>query len=404
MNVFNASSHRRRIDWGLRKYAGEQDVDWSDGSHCALGLEPTIEAYVAHIVEIFREVKRVLRRDGVLFLNMGDSYASGHGERYQGCDPSRHNYWKGLPKVGYGDLKPKDLCMMPARVALALQADGWWLRSDIIWAKKNYMPESCTDRCTKSYDHIFLLTKKAHYYFDSEAIKEKYMAPLNRWGGPEIRKSSHKYIEMGGHDGQQHYGATSMYREGRPVRPQESGKNRRDVWWIPDIWEMTTRGYKEAHFATFPPELPRRCILAGSSHKACPKCAAPWKRITKTEIGEDLSWCQFTGKTKKCTQGEGSRLNKGDKADYYRNAPRLRTLGWEPTCKCEGNDGSGKCLVLDPFAGSGTTLAVAAQLGRDYCGIEIAREYEAMINKRLAKPLQGLTARDVGAGQRSLLK
>jgi DNA modification methylase len=407
MNVFNASSHRRRIDWGLRKYAGEQKVDWSDGSHCALGLEPTIEAYVAHIVEIFREVKRVLRKDGICFINLGDTYVAHDANTWE---PKAKSVWisesrKSAASAGIAvkkskiGLPAKNLCMIPARVALALQADGWWVRSDIIWAKKNYMPESCTDRCTKSYDHIFLLTKKAHYYFDSEAIKEKYMAPLNRWGGPEIRKSSHKYIEMGGHDGQQHYGATSMYREGRPVRPQESGKNRRDVWWIPDIWEMTTRGYKEAHFATFPPELPRRCILAGSSPRACPKCKAPWKRIIESSIMGTPR--KERGKHYRQTDEDGTQsyLSKTD----IHGTRISQTLGWEPTCKCGAGD-SGKCLVLDPFCGSGTTLAVAAQLGRDYCGIEIAREYESMINKRLAEPLQGLTARDVEAKQGSLLK
>jgi DNA modification methylase len=420
--------------WGLRKYAGEQDVIWGGKADCehkwsaysipdvskkwntttgkvypmqvqespvdrkasfcslcgawrgALGLEPTIEAYVAHIVTIFREVRRVLRRDGICFINLGDSYFGsncGYGD-YR----NKNKRSLSIPEI-YGDVKkpqarqgrPKDLCMIPARVALALQAAGWYLRSDIIWHKPNPMPESVTDRPTKSYDHIFLLTKSAKYFWDVEALKE-----------------------TAGTAGQHfHADAEKKYKDSEAKRHWQNGiryptRNCRDVW------TFSSKPFSGAHFAVFPPELPRRCILAGSSHKACPKCAAPWKRITKTEIGEDLSWCQFTGKTKKCTQGEGSHLNKGDKADYYRNAPRLRTLGWEPTCKCEGNDGSGKCLVLDPFAGSGTTLAVAAQLGRDYCGIEIAREYEAMINKRLAKPLQGLTARDVAAAQGSLLK
>jgi DNA modification methylase len=272
-------------------------------------------------------------------------------------------------------LKNKDLCLIPARLALALQADGWYVRSDIIWVKPNPMPESVTDRPSKSYDHILMLTKSARYYYDSEAIKEKYTEPLNRWGGPVFRESSHKYIEMGGHDGKQQYGATSMFREGRPVRPNESGRNCRDTWIFPTV------GYSGAHFAVFPPELPRRCILAGSSHKACPKCGSPWKRITRPDYRESPR-----PPTSFIRQQNPQGMGRSPGFAKHGHATKIaETLGWQPTCSCSENDGSGRCLILDPFAGSGTTLAVAAQLGRDYCGIEIAEEYKSLIDKRLKR-------------------
>jgi DNA modification methylase len=180
--------------WGLRDYSVEGQ----------LGLEPTLEEYIAKMVAVFAEVRRVLKPTGTLFLNLGDSYTGGKGGGAKGDEHGQMH--KGARIVPNG-LKPKDLCMIPARVALALQADGWWLRSDIIWHKPNPMPESCTDRPTSAHEHIFLLTKTP---------------------------------------GTRNYGDT---------------RNARNVWTI------ATKPYKGAHFATFPPEIPRRCILAG-----CPEC------------------------------------------------------------------------------------------------------------------------------------
>src|SRR5690606_17342065 len=200
--------------------------------------------------------------------------------------------------------KPKDLLGIPWRVAFALQADGWYLRADIIWHKPNPMPESVTDRPTKAHEYIFLLTKSPRYYYDAEAIKE----PLAR---PEalLRKTPDVFGGRNKHAG---YG-TRKY-SGNEYVGTYTGRNRRSVWTI------ATQPFPEGHFATFPEKLVEPCILAGTSPHACPFCRAPWKRVVERE----------------------------------RTGER-----WEPTCTCEGNDGSGKCLVLDPFAGSGTTLLVA---------------------------------------------
>jgi DNA modification methylase len=237
------------------------------GSFCQLcgawrgcfGLEPTPELYVQHSVQIFREVRRVLRDDGCLFLNLGDSYASGggkdsHGGGYRGGHDKSPKAVADNPlsqpnRQPLPGLKPKDLVGIPWRVAFALQADGWWLRQDIIWNKPNPMPESVTDRCTKSHEYIFLLTKSARYFYDAEAVKEPNApATVERakyhWCKPDTKAA--QYQDMNGLNRNEAY----------PMN--ESGRNRRSVWTI------TTKPFKEAHFATFPPEIPEICIKAGS--------------------------------------------------------------------------------------------------------------------------------------------
>jgi DNA modification methylase len=209
-----------------------------------LGLEPTVDEYVEHMVNIFREVHRVLRDDGTLWLNLGDTYNGAKvGNTNQNVGAKRHAN-KSFSKPLWNKLKPKDLIGIPWRVAFALQADGWYLRQDIIWAKPNPMPESVKDRCTKSHEYIFLLSKSEKYFFDNEAIKE----PVKQDWGTRNRTNG-KYHNQG--TGlQPHTGLTKSY----------TTKNKRDVWTV------ALRPFKGAHFATFPPDLITPCILAG-----CPK-------------------------------------------------------------------------------------------------------------------------------------
>jgi DNA modification methylase len=219
-----------------------------------LGLESTSEQYIANMVAVFRELWRVLRDDGTLWLNLGDSYASdikgtGGGSskstlklnqtNRQSVATAIERQQHSPVRINHG-LKPKDLCMIPARVAMALQADGWYLRSDIIWHKPNPMPESVTDRPTTSHEHIFLLAKQERYFYDAEAIKEK--AECDRMRGPALHGD---LISTNGNSG--------LSR-----RPIEESRNKRSVWTI------ATQPYAEAHFATFPEEIPKLCILAGS--------------------------------------------------------------------------------------------------------------------------------------------
>lgn len=217
--------------FGLRDYQ-------MDGQ---IGLEDTPEAYVARLVEVFREVRRVLRDDGTLWLNIGDSYARGFGGGSPGAKSSTNvGAFKGR-KAGRvpAGLSQKDLIGIPWRVAFALQADGWCLRQDIIWYKPNPMPESVKDRCTKAHEYIFLLSKSPRYYFDSAAIREPEACGRKR--GPAL-----------------HPDAKSTNGNGGLARRESDGfRNRRSVWTV------TTKPYKGAHFATFPPDLIEPCILAG---------------------------------------------------------------------------------------------------------------------------------------------
>lgn len=234
--------------WGLRDYG-------TDGQ---LGLEVTPDAYIANLVEVFCECKRILRDDGTLWVNIGDSYASNgcyinawmekesnkdkhhlHSENYD-----RYADRKAI-RGGEGNIKGKDLIGIPWMLAFALRADGWYLRQDIIWAKPNPMPESVKDRCTKSHEYIFLLSKSARYYYDNEAVAE----PSMQLGKTAIRFGGSKY----GDDHDPKY-ATKSGNE-----YTDSGtRNKRDVWTV------TTKPYKGAHYATFNPELIKPCILAGA--------------------------------------------------------------------------------------------------------------------------------------------
>jgi DNA modification methylase len=237
--------------WGLRDYGADGQI----------GLEATPDEYVARMVDVFREVRRVLRDDGTLWLNLGDSYAAARGGTYQPAETlaggvsgrmangERTNRGRGdgyqpsRDAARFG-LKHKDLIGIPWRVAFALQGDGWYLRSDIIWAKPNPMPESVTDRPTKAHEYVFLLCKSARYYFDADAIREpdSGIAAGNGFAG----RSEHRIS-----------GGLSVGGSTEPWQPG-AGRNARSVW------QITTKPYAEAHFATFPPELPERCIKAGS--------------------------------------------------------------------------------------------------------------------------------------------
>ncbi len=231
--------------WGLRDYG-------VDGQ---MGLEETPDDFLSAMVEVFRSVWRVLRDDGTLWVNMGDSYANTNGlsgtpaDIDHGGTSFRGGRYEKQPCVGIPlGLKQKDLCGMPWRLAFALQSDGWYLRSDIIWSKPNPMPESVTDRPTKAHEYIFLLTKRPRYFYDADAIREKYD------GSTKPRSRASNFKKAGSQDdrfGSHNHGAEIIIAN-------PNGRNRRTVWEIP------TQPYSEAHFATFPEALVVPCVLAGS--------------------------------------------------------------------------------------------------------------------------------------------
>jgi DNA modification methylase len=314
--------------WGLRDYGVEGQ----------LGLEPTPEEYVQNMVEVFREVRRVLRDDGTLWLNLGDSYASGGMS-----NPSSKSTLGGGKDLGAADysitrkvpngLKPKDLVGIPWRVAFALQADGWYLRSDIIWEKPNAMPESVRDRPTKSHEYIFLLSKSKKYFYDNEAIKEPAVT-----ADKKAVKKQNTESKQDGVGKRQYTGFNARYKH-TPTR------NKRTVW------SVATKPYEGAHFAVFPPDLIRPCILAGVPEKCCDKCGAPYERVIK-------------------------RTGHKNKREPAHATDELR-----PTCDCNAGVTSG--VVLDPFMGSGTTLLVATEHGRQAIGIELNPKYIKLAHQRL---------------------
>jgi DNA modification methylase len=366
--------------WGLRDYGHDGQI----------GLEATPESYVARMVEVFREVRRVLRDDGTCWVNLGDSYAANR--------PYQVPSTKGGPKHsvsqaagGTGSVvppgcKPKDLVGIPWRVAFALQADGWWLRQDIIWHKPNPMPESVRDRCTKAHEYVFLLTKSERYYYDADAIRQ----PL-RWQQPNVlatnaqarqqkrlseriaagdlsalRTESDRRTAM---NGEREKGRGNDANRERTLRENLAGANRRSVWTV------TTKPYSGAHFATMPPDLVEPCILAGCPEQCCPVCGAGYERITQRD--------RAATRPGKATKTTGDSLVDGNR-DPQRHITTVSTLGWAPACDCAAS-GTMPGTVLDPFAGSGTTLAVAAELGRSGIGCELNPEYIELAEQRIAK-------------------
>ena len=249
--------------WGLRDY----------GQEGQLGLELTPEEYVTRMVEVFREVRRVLAPHGTVWLNLGDSYnagrsggwAGGKGSLNEGRDLDAIYQSRSGPNVA--ELKPKDLVGVPWRVAFALQADGWYLRSDIIWAKPNPMPESVTDRPTKAHEYIFLLSKNPKYFFDQEAVREALTpAAIQRDQTPRGRRQN------GGGSDESMNGIAYTTALG-DMKNNPAGRN------IRSVWEIATQPYPEAHFATFPEELARRCIAAGCPEQVCRVCGKARERI-----------------------------------------------------------------------------------------------------------------------------
>ena len=333
-----------------------------------IGLEDDIHEYVANIVAVFDECKRVLRKDGTLWLNLGDSYAGGGGSSGHNANTTN----MGRPTNSYGSvatggrtpngLKPKDLVGIPWRVALALQDAGWYLRSDIIWAKGSCMPESVRDRPTKAHEYVFLFAHPdsgGKYFYDIEAVKEP-----SATGDTVVRGSG---------------GVLGSLNKGRreDITETHSGttRNKRSVW------KVNPSGFKGAHFACWPPALVEPMVKAGTSSRGCCSvCGSPMKRITLRTPGGSKP-CPKTQASHEARGGGGTATGTVGKSGGSRIDPSVQTLGWEPTCDCFAE--SERCVVLDPFSGSATTGQVALELGRDYIGIDLNEDYLALAESRL---------------------
>jgi len=370
--------------WGLRDY----------GHAGQIGLEETPEAYVARMVEVFHEVRRVLRDDGTCWVNLGDSYAGG-GKGGGGSFDSERPGWSSRGRMDGHGLKPKDLVGIPWRVAFALQADGWWLRQDIIWHKPNPMPESVRDRCTKAHEYVFLMTKSERYYYDAEAVSEPVaVSSTARLSQPTLPMQAGSDRVPGKTNGPMkavgpRFGGNKFGDSDDPKRATKSG----NVYQIPDangrrnrrsVWTVTTKPYSGAHFAVMPPDLVEPCIKAGCPDQCCPACGAGYERITAKQKG-DTEACERP----KQTAGMASKtstlsLSGNGSKEWAERGGKKITLGWQPACDCAAA-GTIPGTVLDPFAGSGTTLAVAAELGRSGIGCELNPEYIELANQRIAK-------------------
>jgi DNA modification methylase len=399
--------------FGLRRYTDDARE---------IGQEETPAWYAAALVAVFRDLRRVLRDDGTAWLNLGDSYAMNGtpgmsnlaelGKRYSGGGHKRDDVEKPARSAPSG-IAPKNLLGIPWRVAFALQDDGWYLRSDIIWSKPNAMPESVTDRPTRSHEYLFLLSKQPRYYYDAAAIAEPIAQerPTTTWAE---RKEAGEPMRRGdpGESGYVNHTAT--------LNSNTSMRNRRTVWSSPDLdseraafglyltnlarrlmdagidsatigdclrqaeqdnlaayatkgtaWSIATQPYSGAHFATMPEALVAPCILAGSSAQACEHCGAAWGRVVES-----------TGhvNTREPAHVPNNSATKTDSTGW---APTSRaTDRFAPRCSCPDNTGSARSTVLDPFAGSGTVLRVAQRFQRDAIGIDLNADYLELQEQR----------------------
>jgi DNA modification methylase len=312
-----------------------------------IGLEASIAEYIEALVDVFHQVKRVLRPDGTLWVEMGDCYSGGRGGGGIGDEHGQRE------KGPITELGPKQLLGIPWRLAFALQADGWVLRQEIIWHKVNCLPESVQDRPTRAHTTVFLLSKQARYFFDGDAIREQ----AGDWAGSDTRES----VERGGFNGK-----TAGIPGREAFRAVTTTRNKRSVWPIP------TAPFTGGHFATFPPGLVEPMIRAGTSERGCcPVCGKPWGREIETTGGRGKSWHEHVD--------DEIRGNHG--APMPKGWARI-TTGWRQACECEPSEPV-PCTVLDPFAGAGTTLLVANRLGRDAIGIELNPEYVAIAERQI---------------------
>lgn len=341
---------------GLRDYGVEGQI----------GMESTPADFVAAMVAVMREVGRVMRPDGTMFLNLGDSYAgsaSPDAAARVGVVPGTGGKFQGRNRNGagrVGGLKPKDLMAMPWRVALALQDEGWYLRSEIIWSKGNAMPESVRDRPSRSHETVFLLSKRPRYYYDYIGVRERSVCKTPsgngfKWAANRTRQNA---------DG-------TPRGNDEPWKPTEYRACR-------SVWTINTQPFKGAHFATFPAALAARCIKAGTSeHGVCPACGSPWRRIVERPRAATR-----TGTASKvgvlASEVVGNR-------DPLRHVTTTQTVGWEPTCRCDAGEPV-PAVVFDPFSGAASTGVAALGLGRRYVGVELNPDYAAMSLRRLSRP------------------
>lgn len=351
-----------------------------------LGLEVTPELYIEKLVNVFREVRRILKPTGIAWLNLGDSYVGsncGYGQTKDSTgfqNVLKQTYYptstrKPITAKVLG-LKPKNLLGIPWRVAFALQQDGWILRKDIIWAKGlsfcptysgSTMPESVKTRPSTSHEYVFMLVKSHKYYYDYYGVRED-ASPVGISRYKRAISDNHKYTD--GAQGQRRH-TINLQRTNNPNREAPDKRNLRSVWTV------NPAASSDAHFAVMPKKLVVPMISASTSeHGNCVECGSPWERVV--EAGDS---------TRQSGDGEAidSRFFPSKGAYHGRLGERITEIvDWQATCNCKTAE-TVPAVVLDPFMGSGTTALVAQQLHRDYVGIELNAEYITMAASKLAQ-------------------
>lgn len=328
---------------------------------CCLGHEPSLLAYVGHMVLVVRAIAQVLREDGTLWMNIGAGYSSGTTARRKPTTtegPHVPSSWKGRCYEARvtGGLPAKQRIPVPSAVRDAVQADGWYVRNDIAWTKSNAKPDSATDRCTPAHENVLLFARRPSYFFDAVAIS----TPA-RFGASRNARRAYGAAHS---DAGDHHGA-SVPLAGDIAHP-------RDVWAIP------VGRFKHAHFATFPPELARRCIAAGTSAVGCcPTCSAPWLPIIAQADAVSTGGGRRKHADHYAGQGETGALATGV---HHTRA----VVGWRLPCKCPLARPM-PAMVLDPFGGSGTTGAVANALGRRALLVDAQPDYVPMMASRVTE-------------------
>lgn len=360
---------------GLRDYK-------EDGQ---IGLEGTIGEYVDRLRDVFCEVRRVLRDDGVLWLNLGDSYAN--DTKWGGSTGGKHaTGLHGETGVGRGrvntGLPPKNLKGMPWRVAFALQDDGWILRSDCIWHKPNALPSSVRDRPYHDHEYVFMLAKSPKYHYDYEAVK------VDAVEAGRVRKRKTKDVYPSGAD-RENKGLHAVAKQDAVGNRQYTGFNERHFdgsdasakRGLRTVWSINPQPTREAHFATYPQALVERCLLASGTTKTCSRCGAPWKVLLERTQGvpnlREAGW-----QAERCAgaiEGGTERVTLGFTTVRGVN----EVVGHVAACDCDAADVP--CVVLDPFCGSGTTGIVAKRLGMRFLGIDLNPEYVEMAKRRIAE-------------------
>ena len=358
----------------LRKYGMEGE----------LGSESTYIEYIERMVAVFHEVKRVLRKDGNLWLNIGDSYAgSGKGPSKSELQHSNPGALTGRNPKQPG-MKNKDLMMIPARLVIALHEDGWYVRSEIAWKKLNPLPESVKDRPSRGHEMVYLLSKSPKYWFDIDAIREPVAentigrGPVD-FGGEKGRNYNPEADDPNYRSGSEQWGRTYNWRESSLL-----GRQKRTVW------EVANEGLSEDHHAAFPSGLIEPMVLAGCPRYTCPECGKGYKRITERTFvpQKDVS----PERSIKGANGQKPMYEENQWEGFPRGTTLIKSLGWQPSCNC-GSIGTAPGIVLDPFMGSGTTALVAQQLGRDYLGCDLNPEYVQMAEMRIVGRLEEYSAR-----------